>query len=149
MFKPTADVLSNGVSTVMASLEKTNVEAAASLRKSMKAAEDLVAFGQGNLAALTTSGQILAEGVQELGKTIAAQAQAEVEETVAVFKSFAGVTTVQGALELQTNYARAALARATAEATRLTEASRKLANDAMSPLTARATVAAETFSRAA
>jgi phasin family protein len=149
MFKPAADALSNGVSTVMASLEKTKADVTINMQKSMKTAEELVAFGQGNFAAFTSSGQILAAGAQELSKTMVAQAQAQVEETVAAMKSFAGVTSVQGVIELQTAFARKALARAAAETTRLSEASRKLAAEALSPIEARVALAAETFSRAA
>jgi phasin family protein len=149
LFKPTVDVLSNGVSTVMASLEKTKAEVTTNLQKSMKTAEELVAFGQGNVAAFTSSGQIFAAGAQELSKTIAAQAQAQVQETVAAMKSFAGATSVQGVLDLQTAFARSAVARATEDTTKLTEASRKLAADALSPITARVTAATALFSRAA
>jgi phasin family protein len=149
MFKPTVDALNTGVTTVMTSLEKTKADVTVNMQKSMKTAEEMLAFGQGNFAAFTTSGQILAAGAQELSKTIASQAQAQVQETVAAMKSFAGVTSVQGVLDLQTAFARSALARAAAEATRLSEASQKLAADALSPITARVNLAAETFSRAA
>jgi phasin family protein len=149
MFKPAVDVLSNGVSTVMATLEKTKADVTTNVQKTMKTAEEMLAFGQGNLEAFTSSGQILAAGAQELSKTLAAQAQAQVEETVAAFKSFAGAKSVQGLLDLQTSFARSAVARAAAETTKLSDVSRKLADEALSPITARVNLAVETFSRAA
>jgi hypothetical protein len=149
MFKPATEALSNGVSTMMASMEKTKVDIAANMQKSMKVAEEILAFSHGNVAALTSSGQILANGAQELGKSIAAQAQAQLHETVAVVQSFAGVKSVQGLLDLQTAFARSMLGQTAAETTRLAAASRKLADEALSPIIARVTFAAETFSRAA
>jgi hypothetical protein len=149
MFKPATDVLSNGVSTLMASLEKTKADVTINMQKSMKTAEELVAFGQGNIAAFTSSGQILAAGAQELGQSIAAKAQAQVEESVAVAKAFAEVKSVQGLLDLQAAFTRSLIAQAAAETSRLSAASQKLAADALGPINARVTLAAETFSRAA
>jgi phasin family protein len=149
MFKPAADVLSNGVSTVMASLEKTKADVTINMQKTMKTAEEILAFGQGNVAAFTSSSQILAAGAQELSKSIAAEAQAQVEQTVSAMKAIAGARSLQDLVNLQTAFARSLFARSAAETTRLSEASRKLATDALSPLNARVTLAAETFSRAA
>ena len=42
----------------------------------MKTAEELMAFSQGNLEAMVKSGQIWAAGVQDIGKLMAATAQA-------------------------------------------------------------------------
>jgi phasin family protein len=149
MFKPAADALNNGVSTVMASLEKTKADVTINMQKTLKTAEEMLAFGQGNVAAFTSSSQILAAGVQELGKSIAAQAQAQVEETVAAVKSFASVKSVQDLIDLQTAFARSLFAKTAAETSRVAEASRKLADEALAPINARVTLAAETFSRAA
>jgi phasin family protein len=147
--KPALDAMNNGVSTMMAGLEKTKADVTANLQKTMKTAEEMLAFGQGNFEALTSSGQIWAAGVQELGKTLVAQAQSQVEETVAAAKSFAGVASMQELIDLQTAFARNAMARAAAETTRLSEASQKLAADTMGPINARVTLAVETFGRAA
>jgi phasin family protein len=149
MFKPAVDALNNGVSTLLVGLEKTKADVTINMQKSMKTAEELLAFGQGNVEAFTSSGQILAAGVQELGQSIVAQAQAQVEETVAVAKALAEVKSVQGLLDLQTAFARSMIAKAAAETSRVSEASRKLATDALGPINARVTLAAETFSRAA
>lgn len=149
MFKPATDVLSNGVATVMASLEKTKADVTINVQKTMKTAEELLAFGQGNVAAFTSSGQIFAAGAQELSQSIVAQAQAQADETVAAFKSFAAVKSVQDLLDLQTAFARTLFAKSAAETNRLSAATRKLADEALAPINARVALAAETFSRAA
>jgi phasin family protein len=149
MFKPATDVLTNGVSTVMATLEKTKADVTINVQKTMKTAEELLAFGQGNIEAFTASGQILAVGAQELGKSLVQQAKVQADETVAAFKSFAAVKSVQDLLDLQTEFARSLFAKSAAETGRLSAATRKLADEALAPVNARVALAAETFSRAA
>jgi phasin family protein len=148
-FKQGADVLSNGVSSVMSGLEKTQADVTASMQKTFKTAEELFTFSQGNVEAFVTAGQIWAAGAQDISKTIAAQVQAQFDETVAAAKSFAGVKSVQEVVDLQSELARRAVAKAAAETSRLTDASRKLATEALAPITNRVTLAAEMFNRAA
>ena len=115
----------------------------------IKTAEDLVAFSQGNLEAVVKSGQIWAAGVQDLSKSFAATAQAQVEEALATVKALGGVKSLKEAVDLQTTLARSSLEKVVAETSKLTDASVKLAEQAMAPLTARVTFAVEKFGRAA
>ena len=46
-----------------------------------------MAFSQGNVEAMVKSGQIWAAGVQDIGKQIAANAQASFDETMSTFKA--------------------------------------------------------------
>ena len=115
----------------------------------IKAAEDFVSFSQGNLEAVIKAGQIWAAGVQDLSKTFAATAQAQVEETLAAVKALSGVKSLKEAVDLQTNLARVSLEKAVTETSKLTDASVKLAEQTLAPLTARVTLAVEKFGRAA
>ena len=81
----------------------------------MKTAEELVAFGQGNFEAIVKSGQIWASGVQDIGKQMAANAQASFDDTMSTFKAISSVKSLKDAFDLQ-----ASLARSTMEKT-LTE----------------------------
>ncbi len=130
-------------------LEKTQAEATANMEKAMKTAEDLVSFGQGNIEAFTKAGQIWAAGVQDLGKQVAATAQAQMDQTVATFKALAGVKSFKEAVDLQSSLARSSVEKAVAETGKLTDASLKLAEQTMAPLTARVTLAVEKFGRPA
>lgn len=115
----------------------------------IKTAEDLVAFNQANVEALVKSGQIWAAGVQDLSKTFAATAQAQMEEAMATVKALAGVKSLKDAVDLQSSLAKSSLEKAVAETTKLTEATVKLAEQTLAPLTARVTFAVEKFGRAA
>ncbi len=117
--------------------------------KAIKATEDFVTFGQGNVEALVKSSQIWAAGVQDLSKQFAASAQAQFEETVNVFKALSGVKSLKDAVDLHSNLARTSFEKSVAEAGRFTDASFKLAEQATAPLLARVTLAADKFTKTA
>lgn len=116
--------------------------------KAMKTAEELMSFGQGNLEAVVKSGQIWAAGVQDLSRQFAASAQASLDETMSSFRALAGVRSLKEAFEIQASLTRSAVEKAVTESSRLADASFKLAEQAMAPLTARVSVAVETFAKA-
>jgi phasin family protein len=129
--KPTKPTLTQGMKTMM------------------KSTEDFVAFGQANLEAFVKSGQIWSAGVQELTKQIATSAKASFEESVSTFKAISTAKSVKEAMDLQSTFAKAALEKAMAESNKLTDASIKLTEQTLAPITARVTVAVETFGKAA
>ena len=110
---------------------------------------DFAAIGKENLEAFTASGKIWAAGVQDLTQQFAATAKASVEESVATFKALTAVKSVKEAIDLQSSYSKAAVAKALAEFSKLTEASIKLTEQALAPITARMAAAVEAFSKAA
>jgi phasin family protein len=111
--------------------------------------EDFVAFGKDNLEAFTAAGKIWAAGVQDLTKQVAATAKANFDESVASFKALTSVKSVKEAVELQSAFSKSAIEKALAESAKLTEASIKLTEQALAPITARINVAVQTFAKAA
>lgn len=122
-----------------------NTDMKEGVEKAMKTAEEFVAFGQGNLEAIVKSGQIWANGLQDMGKQIAASAQAQFDETLSAFRAISGAKSVKDAFDLQTGFARAAIEKTLAESGRLTENSVKLTEQALAPLTQRWALAVEKF----
>jgi phasin family protein len=119
------------------------------MEKAMKTAEEFVAFSQGNFEALIKSGQIWAAGVQDLSKQIATVTQASFEEGFSTLKALTGVKSLKDALDLQAAFTRSAVEKTLAESGKLTDASFKLTEQALAPLTARVTIAVEKFAKAA
>jgi phasin family protein len=117
--------------------------------KAIKSTEELVTFGQGNVEALIKSSQIWAAGVQDLGKHLAATAQASMDETMATVKALSGVKSVKEAMDLQSSFTKTSIEKLVAETGKLTDASMKLAEQAMAPITERVTIATEKFARPA
>jgi len=125
----------------------TQAEMTQSMQDTMKTTQEFLAFGQGNLDAFMKSSQIWAAGVQDISKQFAAMAQSGFDETMATFQSLAAVKSPKDALDIQANLARTSLERAAAETGKITDASLKLAEQAMAPITARMSLAAEKFAK--
>jgi phasin family protein len=109
--------------------------------------EELVSLGQANYEALLKAGQIWAAGLQDLAGQVVANAQVSLDETLAAFAALSSAKSPHEALDVQTRLAHAALEKALAESSRLTEASVKLLEQTLAPLTARATQTLETFGK--
>jgi phasin family protein len=147
-FDQTIIGLKDGMAQAAAGFEQTQAKMKEGVEKAMKTAEEFVAFGQGNLEAFVKSGQIWAAGIQDLQKQLAASAQASFEESVATFKAIASAKSLKDAFDLQASLARGTFEKTVAESGKLTDASLKLTEQVMAPLTARATLAVEKFSKA-
>jgi phasin family protein len=119
------------------------------MEKAIKTAEELMAFSQGNLEAMVKSGQIWAAGVQDIGKQIAATAQASFDETMSTFKALTSVKSLKDAFDLQSMLARTTVEKTLAESGKLTDASMKLTEQALAPITARVSLAMEKFAKTA
>jgi phasin family protein len=145
----TVSSLKDGVAKATAGFEATQATVKEGIEKAMKTAEELVAFNKGNVEALVKSGQIWSTGVQDLSKHIAATAKASLDESIATFKALSGVKSLKDAFDLQTNFARSTLEKTLSESGKLTDASFKLTEQALAPITARVTVAVEKFAKAA
>ena len=113
----------------------------------MKTTEQIVSFGQGNVEALVKSGQILANGLQDLTKQVAATSQESFTDAVSTFRAITSARSVKDAIELQASLARSAMETAVRQTSQVFEASIKLTEQAMAPIAQRVTVAAGTFSR--
>jgi phasin family protein len=140
--------LKDGMAQATAGFETTQAKVKEGVEKAMKTTEEMVAFGQGNLDAFMKSSQIWAAGMQDLSKQVAATAQASFDETVSVFKAMSTVKSPKDALEMQADLGRKSLEKAVAETGRLTDASLKLAEQAMAPIAARVSLASEKFAKA-
>jgi phasin family protein len=148
-FDRSVDALQDHAAGAIAGFEKTHTEVKANMDKVMKSAEEMVSFGQGNVEAIVKSGQIWAAGVQDLSKAFAATAQAQMDAAMAAMKALSSVKSLKDAVELHSTTTRNSVETVMAETGKLTDASMKLAEQAMAPLAARVTLAAEKFGRAA
>ena len=149
VLEQTDAVFSDGMARVSAGIEQSQAKITEGLEKTRKAAEQIVAFGQGNIEALTKSTQIWAASVRDLSERATAAMQASFQETVSVIKTLGSVKSLKEAIDVQSGLARTTVEKTLSEAGRLTEASLKLTEQALAPMTARISAAVETFSKAA
>lgn len=112
----------------------------------MKTTEQLVSFSQGNMEAMMKSSHILAAGMQDLTRHIAATTQASMDEALNSFRAMAGARSIKDAMELHAALTRSAMEAAVRQTTQVADASIKVAEQAMAPIAQRVTLAAGTFS---
>ena len=117
--------------------------------KAMKTAEEFVSFSQANVEAFVKSSQIWAAGLQDLSKQFAATAQSSMDETVSTLKALSSVKSLKEAMELQASLARANVEKTVSVSSQFADASFKLAEQAMAPITARIQLATAKLTPAA
>jgi len=115
----------------------------------MKTAEDFVSFGQGNVEALVKSSQIVAAGLQDIGKMMAAGAQASMDETMSTFRALGSVRSIKEAIDLQATLAQSAVEKTLTQTGQVAETTFKLAEQAIAPIAGRMSLAAQSFGKAA
>ncbi len=145
----TVSNLKDGMTKAAAGFTETQAKVKEGMEKAMRTAEELVSFSQGNLEAMLKSGQIWAAGMQDLSKQMAATAQASFDETMSTFKAMTSVKSLKDAMDLQASLARATMEKTLAESGKLTDASFKLTEQAIAPITARVSLAVEKFAKSA
>ena len=145
----TVSNLKDGMTKAAAGFTETQAQVKQGMEKAMKTAEELVSFSQGNFEAILKSSQIWAAGMQDLSKQVAATAQASFDETMSTFKALTSVKSLKDAMDLQAGLARATMEKTLAESGKLTDASFKLTEQAIAPITARVTLAVEKFAKSA
>jgi phasin family protein len=139
--------MKEGMEKAAKGLETSQMKMKEGVEKAMKTAEEMMSFTQGNMEALVKASQIYATGFQDISKHLAASSKASIEESVAFTKSLMGVKSVKEAVDLQTGFAKSSIEKAVAETNKITDASVKLAEQAVAPLTARIALAVETFGK--
>ena len=127
-FESTVSGLKDDMTRATVGFVNTQEKVKEGMEKAMKTAEELMAFSQ--------------------GKQMAATAQASFDETMSTFKALTSAKSLKDAFDLQATLARTTLEKTLAESGKLTDASMKLTEQTLAPLTARVTLAMEKFAKA-
>ena len=108
-----------------------------------KASNAAVQFGHGNLEAMAQSTQIYLTGMQDLSRQYVMAVQGLMQHAFEGAKAFAGATSLEQAMVVQSDLTRASVQLALGEGAKLQHAALKLTQRACAPLTQRATAALE------
>lgn len=121
------------------------------LKKTFPAAADkleqVADFNKGNLEALFAAGQAATKAFETIGQEFAALNQSVLETSLANAKALIACKTVQEAVEVQSEQARAGFEKAVAQGSKLGEIAAKVTGEAIKPINARVNEAAETFAK--
>jgi phasin family protein len=113
------------------------------VRKSQKAAENLVEIAKANVEALAEAGRIATSGARTIGQDALNNSRQGIEQASAAVKTLAEAKSPTEFFQLQSELVRASFDRAVAEGSKLTEQFVKLAGEAVQPLSTRASLNAE------
>jgi phasin family protein len=115
-------------------LQQAQAKMQEGVSSAMKYWQSSMAFGQGQLTALTQSTQIMATGLQEITKHISASHREAIEDSVAFTKSLMAAKTPQDAAQLQAEFVKARLVKNVAQNRELSQATAVLAKHAVRPI---------------
>jgi phasin family protein len=113
------------------------------IEKGRKTAEELAELTRANVEAMVEAGKIAATGVKSVGEDALQRTREGLERNVADLKSLAQATSPTEFFQLQSEIAKSNFDRMVAGFSQLTEASVKLAGEAVQPLSTRAALNAE------
>jgi phasin family protein len=135
--------------TIQTAMKEAAEKAKAALEKSQAALGDMGAFTKGNVEAVVESTKILATGLQEMGKSYAAETKTVVETMQAEMKELAAVKSPAEFFEKQNALLRKQFDAAVAATSKNSEAMLKLASEAFQPISNRVSLAVEKMKQAA
>ena len=135
--------------TIQTAMKEAAEKAKAALEKSQAALGDMGTFTKGNVEAVVESTKILATGLQEMGKSYAAETKTVVETMQAEIKELASVKSPTEFFEKQNALMRKQFDAAVAATSKNSEAMLKLASEAFQPISNRVSLAVEKIKHAA
>lgn len=113
------------------------------VEKMSKGFEELSAFNQENVDAFLASSKIAAKAAEDMNAELMAWSKKSYQDSMAAAKELTSVKSVTELMERQTEFAKTSFEGFVAEATKLNEMYSAAAKDAIEPLNARFTAAAE------
>lgn len=144
------DIIMDATSTIENATAKTQAffgdaqaRTQATMEKSSKLFEDMIAFNKGNLEAFVESSKIAAKGAETLGQGAADYAKRTFETATQTLQTLSSVKSPTEFMKLQSDFARSAFDSMVAQTSRSTEHMMKLAGEIAQPLSNRVAVAAE------
>ena len=126
-----------------------SVAATKSIDNITKSVRQMASLSQGNVEAIMRSGRVWTAGCQDISKTMAATAQAHLDQTRSNWKALTNVKSLSEAMGLQTNIAQTFYQTVFAETGTLTNSTMKLTEQTIAPFMEHFTQSVEKFRRPA
>lgn len=140
-------IMDDGAAQARTAVEQSFTQVTKSAESMLKATEEAVEFGRGNMDAFTKASQVYIAGVQDLSRQALAMVQSLSDQALDNMKALSAARSLKEAADLQASFARAGFERVMGDGAKLQEASLKLAEQTFAPLTARVTVAVEKMAK--
>jgi phasin family protein len=137
-----AKTVEDAVKATQQSVQKANAE-------TLRAFDQFYAFNKHNFDAMMAAGDVYMKGVESFNQAVMETARKNVEAGLANTKAVFGAKNLKEAVDLNNEFARKAFDDVVADATRFSEMTTKIANEAAKPLSARVTETFQTFVKTA
>jgi len=121
------------------SLSKERLEAA------LKGYDDAAKFSKESVDAIVSAGTVATKGFESLNAEVMAFAKSQYEDNLAAAKAIMGAKNLQDLMEMQNDFTKTAFEAYAAHATKLSEMSAKVAQDAFAPINAQVQATVEKF----
>lgn len=112
-----------------------------------KSYEDIAEYSKANVEAFVTSGTILAKGLEDIAKTLAALTRTSLDRYIAVTTASLSVKSVGELTALSTQYAKSSYDTLLADTGLIQELVATVANEALAPISARVNLTIEKFGK--
>ena len=141
--KPIEEAVTVGKQTVEQAVTATKEQIEKASTAALKGYDEFAAINKDTMDACVKAGNVMAKGLEDLGKTAFAFAQSQAEANVAAAKKLMAAKTINDVLEIQSDLARSQFDAYVAEGTKVSEMYVKVANETIEPIQARLNVVVE------
>ncbi len=141
--KPMEDAVAAGKQTVEQAVAATKEQVEKASTAALKGYDEFAALNKEAMDAYVKAGNVMAKGMEDLGKTVFAFAQSQAETSVSAAKALMTAKTLNDVVEIQSDLARTQFDALVAEGTKVSEMSLKVANESVEPIQAQFNVVVE------
>jgi phasin family protein len=141
--KPIEEAVAAGKQTVEQAVAATKEQVEKASTAALQGYDEFAAYNKDAMDAYVKAGNVMAKGMEDMGKTVFAFAQTQAEANVAAAKALMSAKTINDVVEIQTNLARDQFDAFVAESTKVSEMGMKVANEAVEPIQAQFNVVVE------
>lgn len=141
--KPIEEAVAAGKQTVEQAVAATKEQVEKASTAALKGYDEFATVNKDTMDAYVKAGNVMAKGMEDMGKTFFAFAQTQAEANVAAAKKLMGAKTINDVVEIQSELARSQFDAYVAEGTKVSEMYLKVANETVEPIQAQMNVVVE------
>jgi phasin family protein len=145
--KKVEEAVQAGKQTVEQAVAATKEQVEKASTAALKGYDEFASMNKSSMDAFVKSSNIMAKGMEDLGKTYFAFAQSAAEQNVAAAKKLMTAKTINDVVDIQSEVARTSFDAWVAEATKMSEMSMKVANEAFEPIQSQLTTVVEKMTK--
>lgn len=132
--KPIEEAVAAGKQTVEQAVAATKEQVEKASTAALKGYDEFATVNKDTMDAYVKASNVVAKGMEDMGKTMFAFAQAQTEANVAAAKKMMAAKTINDFVEIQSDLARSQFDAYVAEGTKVSEMALKVANEAAEPI---------------